>query len=682
MTRHQNQSNDAHESADLSPSEGVDKNEGIPGTTPSGTGNKVVEKYAEDSGKRQLAGFTLMVMRLTALSMAIFHLYTAVTGPVNTQNAVHLLFALPLIFLAYSCRMRDTHRIPWYDVVPIILSALVSAHYVMNFDRIIYQMGYLMPTTLDIIFGISAILLLLEACRRAIGLAFPLLVLVALAYAAFGQYLPGVWGHGGFRWDDLVATFYMGPTGVYGSLMRTSSTVIVIFIMFGALLVTTGGGDTFMRLSNAATGRMAGGPAKAATLCSAMFGSISGSTAANVATTGIFTIPLMKKNGYSPRFAAATEASASTGGQILPPIMGAAAFVMADVISTSYLEIIGAALIPALLFYLAIWMSVHFEAKRLGLNPIPKSERPTLREGLFNIETLVLPLVVLISMLMMRYTPTTAAVSAYFTALALYLVSPRSPGSFVERLKSLPAALEAGAMTAAMIAVIVGSVAIIASVISLTGLGLKVSSVILLVGGGDVLITLLLAMVVAIILGMGLPTVAAYMLAASVVAAAFVEAGLPSLSSHLFILYFAILSGVTPPVALAAYIGSAIAGAHWFRTALTATKISLGGFLIPFMFIYHPPLLGNGTPLEIAMAVGSGVLGIIALAASTIGYFLRPCSWLERGLLLGAALMLISGQAITDVVGVVLIVILFAWQFFQQKTHGSIHPASDGEHRQ
>ena len=308
-------------------------------------------------------------------------------------------------------------------------------------------------------------------------------------------------------------------------------------------------------------------------------------------------------------------------------------------------------------------MSVHFEAKRLGLNPIPKSERPTLRQGLYNIETLVIPLIVLITLLVMRYTPTTAAVAAYFTAMALYLFSWRSPGTFVERLKSLPAALEAGAMTAAMIAVIIGSVAIIAAVISLTGLGLKVSSVILIVSGGDVLITLLLAMVVAIILGMGLPTVAAYMLAASVVAAAFIEAGLPSLSAHLFILYFAILSGVTPPVALAAYIGGAIAGSHWFRTALTATKISLGGFLIPFMFIYHPPLLGDGTGLQIALAVGSGVLGITALAASTIGYFLRPCSWLERGLLLAAALMLISGQLITDALGIALIGAVWAWQY-------------------
>lgn len=640
--------------------------------------SNVVEKYQEDSGKRQLSGFWFVVVRAAAVAMAIFHLYTAVTGPVNTQNAVHLLFALPLIFLAYHCRVRDAQKIPWFDIVPILLSVVISGYYVYHFDRIIYQLGYLTPTALDLVLGVSAILLLLEACRRAIGLAFPVLVLVALAYAAFGQHLPGVWGHGGFRWDDLVATFYLGPTGIFGSLMRTSSTVIVIFIMFGALLVTTGGGDTFMRLSTAATGGMAGGPAKAATLCSAMFGSISGSTAANVATTGVFTIPLMKKNGYSPRFAAATEASASTGGQILPPIMGAAAFVMADVISTSYLEIISAALIPALLFYLAIWMSVHFEAKRLGLNPIPKSQRPSLREGFFNVETLLLPLIVLITMLILRYTPTTAAVAAYFTAMLLYLVSPRSQGTLWERVKSLPAALEAGAMTAAMIAVIIGSVALIAAVISLTGLGLKVSSLIVMVSGGDVLVTLLLAMVVAIILGMGLPTVAAYMLAASVVAAAFIEAGLPSLSAHLFILYFAILSGVTPPVALAAYIGGAIAGSHWFRTALTATKISLGGFLIPYMFIYHPPLLGQGTSLEIGMAVASGVLGIIALAASTIGYFARPCSWLERGLLLFAALMLINGQAITDVAGIAVIAGVFAWQRFANRASENTPPlASD-----
>lgn len=622
----------------------------------------VVEKHSEDSGKRQLAGFWFLATRLSAVSMALFHLYTALTGPVNTQNAIHLLFALPLVFLAYHAHQGVRSRVPWYDVVATLLGIATSAYYIVNFNRIIYDLGYLMPSAWDIFFGASAIFLLLEACRRTIGLAFPVLVLIALSYAVFGQHLPGVWGHGGFRWDDLVATFYMSPTGIYGSLMRTSSTVIVIFIMFGALLVTTGGGDTFMRLSNTATGGMAGGPAKAATLCSALFGSISGSTAANVATTGVFTIPLMKKSGYSARFAAATEASASTGGQILPPVMGAAAFVMADVISTSYLEIISSALIPALLFYLAIWMSVHFEAKRLSLDPFPKAKRPSLREGFYNIETLAIPLGVLIALLVMRYTPTTAAVVAYITALAVYLFSWRSPGTLVERLKSLPAALEAGALTAAMIAVLIGSVAIIAAVISLTGLGLKVSSVIVAVSGGDILITLLLAMVVAIILGMGLPTVAAYMLAASVVAAAFIEAGLPNISAHLFILYFAILSGVTPPVALAAYIGGAIAGSHWFRTALTATKISLGGFLIPFMFIYHPPLLGNGTLFEVTLAIVSSTVGIIALAASTIGYLARPCSWIERGLLLTAALLLITPSELAAIPGIVLISGLIIWQ--------------------
>ncbi|UTW09344.1 TRAP transporter permease [Pseudomonas benzenivorans] len=628
---------------------------------------EVIEKFSEDGGKRKLVGGWAQALRLIASAMALFHLYTAATGPVATQNAVHLMFALPLILLAYPASNRTRAGVAWLELVPISLSVAISAYYIYHFERIIYDLGYLMPTTLDLVFSVTALLLLLEACRRAIGLAFPILVLIALAYAAFGQHLPGVWGHAGFRWDDLMATFYLGPTGVYGSLMRTSSTIIIIFIMFGALLVTTGGGDTFIKLSSSLAGRLTGGPAKAATLCSALFGSISGSTAANVATTGIFTIPLMKRCGYSPRFAAATEAAASTGGQILPPIMGAAAFVMADVTGTSYLTIIGAALIPALLFYLAIWMSVHFEAKRTGVQPLPESERPSLREALAHWETLFIPLAVLVVMLMVRFTPTTAAMAAYLSAVAIYLFSWRSPGRLIDRLKTLPAALEAGAMTAAMIAVIIGSVAIIASVISLTGLGLKVSSVILAVSGGSVIVTLVLAMLVAIILGMGLPTVAAYMLAATVVASAFVEAGLPALSSHLFILYFAILSGVTPPVALAAYIGSAISGSHWFSTAVTASKIALGGFLIPFMFIYHPPLLGQGSALEIFQASATGVIGIIALAAATIGYFLRPCAWYERLALLTSALLLVSGGLATDLAGIVLIGIVLLWQHWGNK---------------
>jgi TRAP transporter 4TM/12TM fusion protein len=621
-----------------------------------------VERFSETGKQRVLPGAWWIGLRVAGSAMALFHLYTAATGPVIAQNAIHVLFALPIILLAYGRGARDKGRPPWTDLVLIALAIAVSAYYIFNSHRIIYDLGYLYPRPPDLVLGVVALGLLLEACRRSIGLAFPVLVAIAIAYATLGQYLPGVWGHGGFRWDDLIATFYLGPTGVYGSLMRISSTVIVIFVMFGALLVVTGGGDTFIRLSTAMAGRLSGGPAKAATLCSALFGSISGSTAANVATTGVFTIPLMKRNGYSARFAAATESAASTGGQILPPIMGAAAFVMADVISTSYLIIIGAALIPALLFYLAIWMSVHFEAKRLGLEPIPASERPSIREGFRNSEVLFIPVIMLIVMLMVRYTPTTSALAAYVTAVVLYLFSWRSPGTLWERIRSLPAALEAGALTASLIAVIVGAVAIIAAVISITGLGLKVSSVILAISGGHVLLTLILAMVVSIILGMGLPTVAAYMLTAAVVASAFIQAEIPILAAHLFILYFAILSGVTPPVALAAYIASAIAGSHWFSTALTASKIALGGFLIPYMFIYHPALLGQGTTIEIAIAVTTGILGVTALAASTIGYFVRPCAWWERAVLLAGAILLISGALITDGLGIVLIGAIFLRQ--------------------
>jgi TRAP transporter 4TM/12TM fusion protein len=508
-----------------------------------------VERFSETGKHRRLSGAWAIGLRIVGTAMALFHLYTAATGPAIAQNAIHLLFALPIILLAYGRGPRDKDAPQWSEIALIALAITVSAYHIYHSQRIIYDLGYLYPTTADLVLGVIAIALLLEACRRSIGMAFPVLVGIALVYATLGQHLPGVFGHGGFRWDDLVATFYLGPTGIYGSLMRISSTVIVIFVMFGALLVVTGGGDTFMRLSTAVAGRLSGGPAKAATLCSALFGSISGSTAANVATTGVFTIPLMKRNGYSPRFAAATESAASTGGQILPPIMGAAAFVMADVINTSYLIIISAALIPALLFYLAIWMSVHFEAKRLGLEPMPPSERPTIRDGLRNSEVLFIPVIVLVIMLVMRYTPTTSALAAYVTAVALYLFSWRSPGTLWQRIKSLPAALEAGALTASLIAVIVGAVAIIAAVISLTGLGLKVSAAILAVSGGQVLITLILAMVVSIILGMGLPTVAAYMLTAAVVASAFVQAEIPILAAHLFILYFAILSGVAPPVA-------------------------------------------------------------------------------------------------------------------------------------
>jgi TRAP transporter 4TM/12TM fusion protein len=623
---------------------------------------KAVEK--EETPRRSLAGFWMHSMRAVAVAMALFHIYTAGTGAWVLQNTVHLMFAFLLIFITYPPRKGGAAKnvVPARDVVLMMLGLGCNVYYMLNLERILYDMGYVSPNTPDIILGAVMVVLVLEAARRTMGWILPIISTVALFYAFFGPYFPGKWAHSGFSAKDLIASLYLGELGVYGAIMRVSASVIAIFVIFGGLLVQTGGGDVFIRLAYALTGRLTGGPPKVAVISSMLFGMISGSTAANVATTGVFTIPLMKSKGYQPHFAGAAEAAASCGGQIMPPIMGAAAFIMADILGISYFKIAAAALIPAILYYLGCWMGVHFEAKRLGIPADPDAGRMPLREMFAGSHTLFIPLILLIALLAMLYTPTTCAFWSFSVALVLYLLSQRSRKELWEALRRVVKALEAGAHTAAFVATMAAVVQFVVAVVGMTGLAVKFSSVIIDLSGQSLLIALALGMVVTIILGMGVPTVAAYILGISIVAGAFINVGVNAMPAHLFIFYYGVLAGVTPPVALAAYVGGAIAGAHWFRTALTACRIGFAGFLVPFMFIYNPSLLGQGPMLGVIIGFFSACLGVIALAGSMIGYLIKPANIVERTLLFGAALALIDSRLVTDLIGYSLLAIAFLLQ--------------------
>ncbi len=624
---------------------------------------KAVEK--EETPKRTLRGFWMYSMRAVAIAMALFHIYTAGTGAWVLQNTVHLMFAFLLIFITYPPRKRSPNRnvVQIWDVVLTVLGLIGNVYYMLNLNRVLYDLGYLSPTTLDLILGGIMVILVLEAARRTVGLALPIIATIALLYAFFGPYFPGQWAHSGFSMQDILASLYLGELGIYGVIMRVSACVIAIFVIFGGLLVQTGGGDIFIRLAYAITGRLTGGPPKVAVISSMLFGMISGSTAANVATTGVFTIPLMKSKGYKPHFAGAVEAAASSGGQIMPPIMGAGAFIMADILGISYFKIAAAALIPAILYYLGCWMAVQFEAKRLGIPPDPDAGKIPLKEMFAGSHTLFIPLVLLIVLLVLMYTPTTCAFWSFIIALLLYLISQRSRKELWEALKKVMKALEAGAHTAAFVASMAGIVQFVVAVVGMTGLAVKFSSVIIALSGQSLLIALALGMVVTIILGMGVPTVAAYILGISMVAGAFVSVGVDPLPAHLFIFYYAVLAGVTPPVALGAYVGAAIAGAHWFRTALTACRIGFAGFLVPFMFVYNPTLLGQGPILWVIIGFLSACIGVIALSASMIGYLIKPANFIERVLLFGAALALIDSRLTTDLIGYA----LFGMALFLQK---------------
>lgn len=620
----------------------------------------------DETPKRNLKGFWRYIMRAVAIVMALFHIYTAGTGAWVLQNTIHFFFSLILILVTYPPRKKSETRDKVYigDVLLMLLGMSGNIYYMLNINRILYDLGWLSPTPLDLFFGSIMIVIVLEAARRTVGLVLPIIAVVALFYAYLGPYFPGKWVHSGFSLKDIIASLYLGELGIYGAIMRVSANVIAIFVIFGALLVQTEGGDVFIRLAYSLTGRLTGGPPKVAVVSSMLFGMISGSTAANVATTGVFTIPLMKAKGYKPYFAGAVEAAASCGGQIMPPIMGAAAFIMADILGISYFKIAAAALIPAILYYLGCWMAVQFEAKRLGISADPHAGKMPLKKMFAGSHTLFIPLILLIILLVLMFTPTTCAFWSFIAALILYLISQRSRKDLWEALKKVVNALEAGAYTAAFVASMAAVVQFVVAVVGMTGLAVKFSSVIIAISGQSLIIALILGMIVTIILGMGVPTVAAYILGVSVVAGAFINVGVELMSAHLFIFYYGVLAGVTPPVALGAYVGSAIAGAPWLKTAFTACRIGFAGFLVPFMFIYNPSLLGKGHILWVLTAFFTACIGVVALAGAMIGYLIRPANIVERILLFAAALALIDSRLTTDLIGYVLFGIVFILQKF------------------
>lgn len=626
----------------------------------------------DERPSRDISSIWLQILRVLAIGIVIFHVYTAFTGSIVMQNTVHFGIALSTAFVIYPMKKSEKIGklgIPLIDTIFILIVIIINIYFVMNFDRIFYELGYLRPDVWDIILGSIFVLLVLEAARRAIGIVFPLLSVIAAIYAIMGPYFPSIFQHSGYTWNEFATKMFIGQLGILqGNLLGVSSGVVAIFIIFGALLLKTGGGSMFIELALAIAGGMKGGPAKVATVASGLFGSVTGSTAANTATTGVFTIPLMKNNGYKPHFAAGVESAASCGGQILPPIMGAAAFVLAEVTAVDYAIVAATALIPAILYFSSVFVAVHLEAQRLGLKPIDSDKLPKLKELILtsNFLTLFVPVVILVVFLAMGYTPPYCAFMAVSSSLILYIATSIYKKEFMVAVRKLLIACVEALKTITLIAVILATAQIIATVIGMTGLGLKLAALIAMVGEASLFITLVLGMIVTILMGMGVPTIAAYMLAAAVIAQAFVgNLGLPVLASHLFILYYAIMSGVTPPVALAAYVASGIANTNWFTTAITASKIGLAGFLIPFMFIYNPALLGQGTLVEVSVAIITAMLGIVALAGASIGYFFSDVIIPLRVGFLASALLLITAGLLSNVIGVIILVFVLAIQYFR-----------------
>lgn len=619
-----------------------------------------LQKEVIEGRKRELSGWQYWVVAGIALAASLFHLYTAAFGllPAMYQRGVHWMFMGSLVFLLYpATKSRPKDKIDIWDWVFAGMIVVGCLNILLNWDAIAMREG--MPIASDIYLGVMMVVLVIEGGRRAMGWPLPIVAILATIYALFGPYFPGILGHGGFPIEELAPFQYLRTDGIFGVPLGVSASFIFLFVLFGAILSVSGAGQFFIDLSLALTGRSQGGPGKAAVVASGLMGTVSGSSVANAVTTGAFTIPLMKKAGFSPAFSGAVVAASSTGGQVMPPVMGAAAFIMAQFLGISYWDIVVAAAIPATLYFISIIAMVHFRAGKLGIKNLPAETAPrigrVLREGWH----LLLPIITLVVFLALGY----SAVKAVFWSIVLMVgVSWLGKAEYRMTPKRILDALISGGMGAIEVASACACSGLVIGVIGITGVGLAFSSFVISLSGGVLPMALFLTMIGSIILGMGVPTTAQYIITSTLAAPALFQMGVPLMSAHLFCLYFGVLADVTPPVALATYAAAGIARSNAIKTGFTALITAMAGFLVPYMFIYNSHLLFQGNIFQIIFSFGTALMAIIGLAAAVQGYYFSVLSLFERVLLLAVPFLLIVPNIYTDILALVILVGVFLLQ--------------------
>ena len=626
----------------------------------------LMRRYDTESRFRLLSGWQGKMVALLAVAMSCFHFYTSGFGLLlaQMQGAVHLAFTLALVFLLYpaTSKQSKTSGIPFYDYILAGLGVASSLYLVFFFNDLVMRAG--LPTTTDLVMGFILIATLLEATRRISNPILPCLAIAALLYCYFGRYMPQMLAHRGFSVARIVNHMYLGTEGIFGTPLEVSSTFVFMFILFGAVLEKTGLGRFIIDLSMAIAGWSTGGPAKVAVVSSGLMGTVSGSSVANVCTTGMFTIPLMKSVGYQPYFAGAVEAVASTGGQIMPPVMGAGAFIMAQFLGVPYIQVAIAAIVPALLYYFAVMVQVHFEACRLGLKGIPWSQLPPIWPLLKSKGFLLIPLVAIIYFLLAGYTPLKAAFNGILVSFVLSWLNKETrltPDRIFQ-------AFETGARGAIGVACACATVGMVVGMGTLTGLALRIAGAIVAAAGGSKILTLIFTMCASIVLGTGLPTTANFIVTSTMAAPALFQLGVPPMAAYMFVFYFGIAADLTPPVALAAYAGAGIAGADPMKTGVTAFKLALAGFLVPYIYVYSPMLLFiDVVPLEMIQAICTALIGVFLLAMFTIGYFKAPLAWYMRLLAFGGALGLMIPGTASDLAGLAVLALIYIVQRIKEK---------------
>lgn len=609
------------------------------------------------SKRRTLNGFSGKIISILAVSLAVFQLYTAFFGvlPTMQQRSFHVAFILAMIFLLYpGAKSSPRNKISLVDWVLALAAAGCSLYVFLSYEDIALRAGIVY--NYELVLGGIFIALVFEAGRRVLGYVLPSFCFLFLPFAYFGRYLPGPLQHFGLSISRIIEELYLTTDGLFGLVTGVSATYIYLFVLFGAFLSSTKTSEFFNDIAMALTGHRKGGPAKIAVLSSALVGTISGSTSANVATTGTFTIPLMKRIGYEPHFAAAVEAAASTGGQIMPPIMGAAAFIIADTLNIPYLMVLMAAVVPAILYFWGIWCSLSLEASKLGLEGLPKNTLPNVKDVLLTSGYKAIPLFVIVYLLVKGYNPLYAGCWGIFSCIVLSFVKKSDRLDF----KTLIATLEDGSKGALSVAIACIIVGIVVGTMGATGVALRIGDAIIAVTKGHLVLTLIVTMVITILFGMGMPTTASYVMASVVAAPAIVLLGVNPLDAHLFVFYFAALATVTPPVCVGAYTAAGLAGSDPNKTAFSAVKLALSGFIVPFIFILAPEILLTNVSswLVTIQAIISAIVGVFLLASAAENYMMAPLRWYERILALVGALGLLYPGTLSDFCGLAILVVL------------------------
>jgi TRAP transporter 4TM/12TM fusion protein len=614
----------------------------------------------ETGKKRIFSGWRYGVVAVIALAASCFHLYTAAFGLFDamTQRAVHFMFMGTLLFLCYPLKAGGPkNKIDPWDWALAALIVVCCGNILLNFEAIAMREGR--ATASDIYLGVTMVLLVLEATRRSMGWPLPIVAVIALLYGIFGPYFPGMLGHRGFGIKDLAPFMYLRTDGIFGVPLGVSASFIFLFCLFGAFLTISGAGQFFIDLAIALTGKSLGGAGKAAVVASGLMGMVSGSSTGNAVTTGAFTIPLMKQAGYKPVFAGAIVACASTGGQVMPPVMGAAAFIMAQFLGISYWEIVVAAAIPATLYFVSIMAMVHFRAGKLKMKRLDAAELPKVPAILKKGWHLLLPIAVLVLFLAFGYSPT---LSVFWSIVAIIVFSWLGDKEHRMTPKMILDALVTGGLGAIEVAAACACSGIVIGVIAITGVGLAFSSFVLSLSFGVLPLALFMTMVGSIILGMGVPTTAQYIITSTLAAPALAQMGVPMMSAHLFCLYFGVLADVTPPVALATYAAAGIARSNPIKTGFVALASAAAGFVVPYMFVYNPYLLLKGDVLSIVVGTVTAFIGILGLSSAVQGYLVEDLGILQRLLLFTVPFFIVYPTLASNVLGVGIIIAVWVIQ--------------------